>query len=71
MNNVEQPFLDNFLQSEAEARESLITEMETQLHLAKQILRFEKMQKKVGSNKKLYDILERYKQETFRLMEKC
>ena len=67
---LEQPFLENFLKAEAEARESLITETETQLHLAKQILRFEKMQKKIGGNKKLYDIIERYKQETFRLMEK-
>lgn len=70
MNKSEQDFLPNFLKCEAEARESLITKTETQLHLAKQILRFEKMQKKVGGNKKLYDILERYKQETFKIMEK-
>ena len=70
MGKLEQQFLDNFLKAEAEARESLISKTETQLHLAKQILRFEKMQKKVGGNKKLYDVLERYKQETFKLMEK-
>ena len=67
---MEQPFLDNFLKAEAESRESLITKTETQLHLAKQALRFEKMQKKIGGNKKLYDVLERYKQETFKLMER-
>ena len=66
----EQPFLDGFLQAEAEARESLITKTERQLHLAKQILRFEKMQEKVGHNKQLYDMLERYKQQTFKLMER-
>ena len=68
MCNRSQPFIDGFLKAEAEARESLITKTETQLHLAKQILRFEKTQKKVGNNKKLYDLLERYKQETFKLM---
>lgn len=67
---MEQPFLDNFLKSEAEAREALIEKTETQLHLAKEALRFEKMQKKVGNNKQLYDLLERYKQQTFKLMER-
>lgn len=66
---MEQQFLDGFLQAEAEAREALITKTERQLHLAKQILRFEKMQK-CCKNKSLYDILERYKQETFKLMER-
>lgn len=67
---VESPFLDNFLKAEAEARESIIEKTETQLHLAKQILRFEKMQKKVCKDSSLYAILERYKQQTFKLMEK-
>lgn len=67
---MEQPFLDNFLKSEAEATEALIEKTETQLHLAKQILRFEKMQKKVCKDSSLYAILERYKQQTFKLMER-
>lgn len=42
---IEQPFLDGFLQAEAEARESDIPVIETQKHLAKWGLRFEKYAK--------------------------
>lgn len=67
---IEQPFLENFLRAEAEARESLITKTERDLHLAKQALRFEKMQKKIGKNNTLYQVLERHKQAIFQLMER-
>lgn len=66
---MEQPFLDNFLKAEAEARESLIDDAERLLHLAKTALRYEKMQK-VCKSGSLYNLLERQKQAVFKLMEK-
>lgn len=39
---IEQPFLDGFLKAEAEARESGITKIQTQDHLAKCGIKFEK-----------------------------
>ena len=45
MSNVEQPFLDNFLKADAEAREHMIDETTRQVHLARQFIRFEKAQK--------------------------
>lgn len=64
---MEQPFLDNFLQAEAEARESLISKEERLLHLAKTALRYEKMQK-VCKDPGVKRLLEKYKQETLKLM---
>lgn len=70
MDNYMQPFIEGFLKAEAKARESLITNTERDLHLAKQALRFEKMQKKIGKNNTLYQVLERHKKAVFQLMER-
>ena len=67
---MEQPFLDNFLKAEAEARESIISETERQVHLAKQFIRFDKALKHC-KNDTMKQLLERYKQETLRLMERA
>lgn len=67
---MEQPFLDNFLKAEAEARESMISETERQVHLAKQFMRFDKALK-LCKNDTMKRLLERYKQETLKLMERA
>lgn len=67
---MEQPFLDNFLKADAEAREAMISEEERQLHLAKQFERYSKMQK-VCKNQNLYDMLEKQKSGIIKLMERC
>lgn len=67
---VESPFLDNFLKAEAEAREKMIDETTRQLHLAKQYVRYSTMQK-VCKNHNTYMLLEKYKAETIKLMERC
>lgn len=67
---MEQPFLDNFLKAEAEAREQMVDEVTRQLHLAKQYVRYSAMQK-VCRNQHTYMLLERCKAETIKLMEKC
>ena len=69
MSNIEQPFLDNFLKVEAEARESMITEYERQLHLARQFCRYEK-QLRVCKSSTLKRFLEKAKQDVIRLMER-
>lgn len=66
---MEQQFLDGFLQAEAEARESMIGDAEKMLHLAKTALRYEKMQK-VCKNESLRALLERQKQQIFKMMER-
>ena len=66
---MEQPFLDGFLKADAEARESMIAEETRQLHLAKQFIRFEKAQK-LCRNENTRAMLERYKRETLKLMER-
>ena len=66
---MEQPFLDGFLKADAEARESMIAEETRQLHLAKQFIRFEKAQK-LCRNENTKAMLERYKRETLKLMER-
>ena len=69
MEKQSQPFLDNFLKAEAEARESLIDETTRQLHLARQFCRFEKAQK-ICHNEHMKKMLERCKRETIKLMER-
>ena len=66
---MEQPFLDNFLKAEAEARESLITKAERQVHLAKQFARYDKMQK-ICKNKLMEKMLEKAKMDIIKLMER-
>lgn len=69
MSKCTQHFLDGFLQAEAEARESMISETETQVHLAKQFCRFDKMQK-LAKNEIIKKIAEKAKLETLKLMER-
>lgn len=69
MSKTEQPFLDNFLKADAEARESMIDETTRQVHLARQFIRFEKAQK-LCKNKSMQNLLETYKRQTLKLMER-
>lgn len=69
MDKVEQPFLDNFLKADAEAREKMIDDTTRQVHLARQFIRFEKAQK-LCNNDKTKAVLERYKRETLKLMQR-
>lgn len=64
---VEQPFLDNFLKAEAEARESIIDKEARRLYLARQYMRFDKALK-ICKNEQMRKMLEKYKQETLKLM---
>ena len=64
-----QPFLDGFLQADAEAREAMIDETTRQVHLARQFIRFEKAQK-LCHNERTKAMLEKYKRETLKLMER-
>ena len=67
MDKVEQPFLYGFLKADAEAREKMIDDTTRQVHLARQFIRFEKAQK-LCHNANTKAVLERYKQETLKLM---
>lgn len=64
-----QDFLPGFLEADAKARESMISDTETQLHLARQFIRFEKALKSCRSPQ-MQKMLERYKQETLKLMQR-
>ena len=66
---MEQPFLPGFLEADAKAREAMISETERQLYLAKQFCRYERAQKKCP-NEYMKKMLERYKQETLKLMQR-
>ena len=66
---MEQPFLPGFLEADAKAREAMISETERQLYLAKQFCRYERSQKKC-TNEHMKKMLERYKQETLKLMQR-
>ena len=65
----DQPFLDNFLKAEAEAREEVITETERQVHLARQFCRYDKALK-VCKNEQMKKMLERCKSQTLQLMQR-
>lgn len=65
----DQPFLDNFLKAEAEAREEVITETERQVHLARQFCRYDKALK-VCKNEQMKKMLERCKRQTLQLMQR-
>ena len=65
----DQPFLDNFLKAEAEAREEVITETERQVHLARQFCRYDKALK-VCKNEQMRKILKRCKFKTLQLMQR-
>jgi len=64
-----QDFLPHFLDAEAEARESMITETERQLHLARQFCRFDKMQR-LATSDIIKKMAERAKMETIKLMQR-
>lgn len=66
---MEQPFLDNFLAAEADARESVIDETTRQVHLARQFMRFDKAQKACKSEH-MKKMLEKYKAQTLKLMQR-
>ena len=70
MSKYVQDFLPGFLEMEAEARESMITEYERQLHLAKQFCRYEKQQKLCHSDF-MKNVLEKAKRDIIKLMERC
>lgn len=65
-----QDFLPNFLDAEAEARESMISETERQIYLARQFCRFDKMQR-LATNDRMKKMAEKAKMETIKLMERC
>lgn len=65
----EQQFLDGFLKAEAEAREQMIDEEETKLHLARQFCRFDKMQR-LARNEHIRKMAERAKAEIIKLMQR-
>lgn len=64
-----QDFLTGFLEADAEAREKMIDETTRQVHLARQFIRFDKSLK-LCKNPVLKKMLERYKQETLKLMQR-
>lgn len=66
---MEQEYLPNFLKAEAEARESMITETERQLYLARQFCRFDKMQK-LATSDRMKKMAEKAKMETIKLMQR-
>ena len=69
MPKYEQPFLDGFLEAEAEAREKMIDETTRQIHLARQFIRFDKMIK-LCRNDQTRKMLERCKADTLKLMQR-
>ena len=64
-----QPFLDGFLKAEAEARESVISEQERQLHLARQFCKCDNALK-VCKNENTRKVLEKAKRDIIKLMER-
>lgn len=65
----EMPFVDDFLKAETDSREALIDETTRQVHLARQFIRFDKAIK-LCKNERTKQQLEKYKQETLKLMER-
>lgn len=59
--------LPGFLEAEAKARESVISRQEKQVYLARQFIRFDKMQK-LCSNPETVKLYEHFKQKTLELM---
>ena len=70
MSKYVQDFLPNFLKCEAEARESMISDTERQLLLAKQFCRYSKMQK-VCKSEFMEKMLEKAKMDIIKLMERA
>ena len=69
MNKYVQDFLPNFLKAEAEAREQIVDETTTQVHLAREFIRYDK-RSRLCQNEHTKKIYERAKQEILKLMER-
>ena len=69
MPKYEQPFLDGFLEAEAETREKMIDETTRQIHLARQFIRFDKMQR-LATSDRMKKMAEKAKMETIKLMQR-
>ena len=69
MSKYTQDFLPGFLEAEADVRESMISETERQLHLARQFCRFDKMQR-LATSDTIRKMAERAKMETIKLMQR-
>lgn len=64
-----QPLLPGFEEAKPEEREELISRTESQIFLAKQFCRFDKMQK-LAKNDNMKRMLEKAKMETIKLMQR-
>ncbi len=69
MEKYTQDFLPGFLEAEAEEREKMIDDATTQLHLAREFIRYDKMIK-LCKSEHMAKMLERYKLETLKLMQR-
>ena len=69
MPNYVQPLLPGFETAKPEEREELISRTESQIFLAKQFCRFDKMQK-LATNDNMKRMLEKAKMETIKLMQR-
>lgn len=69
MPKYEQPFLDGFLEMEAEQREKFISDMTTQIHLAREFNRYEKMIR-LCPNDHLKSLYERQRSKIIQLMSR-
>lgn len=64
-----QDFLPGFLKADSDARESMIDETTRQVHLARQFIRFDKASR-VCKSEHMRNMLEKYKMQTLKLMER-
>lgn len=65
----DKPFVDEFIEADTEAREAVIDETTRQIHLARQFIRYDKA-KKLCRDPKMQAMLEKYKQEVLKLMQR-
>lgn len=65
-----QPLLPGFETAKPEEREEMISRTRSQIHLARQFCRFDKMQK-MATNDNMKKLLEKAKQDTLKLMQRC
>ena len=64
-----QDFLPNFLDCKEDAREELLDKTTSQVHLAREFIRYDKMIK-LCKNEHTKKMLEKCKQETLKLMQR-
>ena len=69
MTQYTQDFLPGFLKADSDARESMIDETTRQVHLARQFIRFDKASR-VCKSEHMRKMLEKYKMQTLKLMER-